>query len=240
MFVPKLNIKVKHRPLAAYYWISLSAFILHFIAFLLFLLVSLSIPIIKSLYLFIIDFKTRPNQPPTTIATDIRFGVWGFCASNVFDLPTIFTNDGRCTPTHLGYTVPEDLLDLTGFPEAAGAVVKALTVLLVLHPVCAILAFLAMFTSLFLSSKAMTIISLILSIALALVAGAVFAVDLAIEIIARNDIAPLVGPTVIVGWGNAVWLALIGVALTWVSVILLSIVSCRCCGYRKRKDDGLY
>lgn len=193
---------MRHRPLGEYKWISLSASISLFIAFLLFLLVAVSLPLIDSIYLFIIDFKPQANQPPTSIATDLRFGVWGFCASSVLDLPTIFENNGRCTKPRLGYDVPEDLLDLTGYPDAAGLVVKAFTVLFVLHPVCAIVAFACMFTSLFLSSKAMTIISLFLSTVSAILGSVVFATDLAIEIVARDKVAPVIlDGNVMIGWG---------------------------------------
>lgn len=134
----------------------------------------------------------------------------------------------------MGYDVPEDLLELTGYAEAAGIVLKALTVLFVLHPVCAAVAFVCMFTSLFLSSKAMTIISLLLSVVSALLGSLVFATDLAIEIVARDKIAPLIlNGDVLIGWGNGPWMMVVAVFFTWVSVILLSAVSCRCCGPRK-------
>ena len=206
---------MRHRPLGEYKWISLAACISLFIAFVLFLLIALSLPLIKTIYLFEINFKSQANQPPTSIATNLRFGVWGFCASSVLDLPTIFENDGECTSPRLGYDVPEDLLELTGYAEAAGIVLKALTVLFVLHPVCAAVAFVCMFTSLFLSSKAMTIISLLLSVVSALLGSLVFATDLAIEIVARDKIAPLIlNGDVLIGWGNGPWMMVVAVFFT--------------------------
>ena len=48
-------------------------------AFLLFLLVALSLPILKSIYL--LEIRSKTSQIETTVATRLRFGVWGFCAS---------------------------------------------------------------------------------------------------------------------------------------------------------------
>jgi len=52
-----------------------------FAAFLLFLLVALSLPIIKSIYLLQLDGITSSTQPTTSVGTRLRFGVWGFCAT---------------------------------------------------------------------------------------------------------------------------------------------------------------
>lgn len=226
--------KHRYRPLAQYRCVSVTASLFLFAAFALYLVVAISIPIIKPIYLFVLNFNTQPDQPPTSIVTNIRFGVWGFCASSVLDLPTIFTNDGECTAPHLGYVVAPDLLALTGYPQLAGVVLKGLTVLLVLHPVCAGLAFLCMFTSLFLASPCMTVTSLIFSIFTAIVSSVTLAADLALEIEARQRVGPLTNNAVSVGWGNGVWMILAAVVLTWISVILLSAVACSCCGYRRR------
>ncbi|THH33033.1 hypothetical protein EUX98_g1145 [Antrodiella citrinella] len=226
--------KRSYRPLAQYRCVSITASLFLLFAFALYLLVALSVPIIKPIYLFIFDFNTQPSQPATSIATDLRFGVWGFCASSVLDLPTIFTNNGECTAPHLGYVVPPDVLALTGYPQIADVVLEALTVLLVLHPVCAGMAFLCMFTSLFLASPCMAVTSLIISIFTAIVGSVTLAADLALEIEARDKVGPLTNNAVTVGWGNGVWMILAAVVLTWISVILLSAVACSCCGYRRR------
>ena len=47
--------------------------------FLFFLLVALSVPIIKSIYLLSLDSITS-GEPVTSVATRLRFGVWGMCA----------------------------------------------------------------------------------------------------------------------------------------------------------------
>lgn len=47
-------------------------------AWVLLLLVSLSLPIIKPLYILEVESKVTPSIQ-TSIATSIRFGVWGMC-----------------------------------------------------------------------------------------------------------------------------------------------------------------
>ena len=48
--------------------------------FLLFLLVALSLPIIKEIYILGVNAHVQPGQPATSVASRLRFGVWGVCA----------------------------------------------------------------------------------------------------------------------------------------------------------------
>lgn len=48
--------------------------------FIFFLLVALSVPIIKPIYLLELVSNPQPGQPATSVATRLRFGVWGLCA----------------------------------------------------------------------------------------------------------------------------------------------------------------
>jgi len=153
----------------------------------------------------------------------LRFGVWGICAHSAF-------SGGLCYGPSLGYKIPQSILDVTGYPALAKIVLEGLTVLLVLHPVVAALAFVGAITSLFLSSRAMHIISLIFTIINTFLSSIVLAVDIAIIVIARDRIPGLTGGSFDIVWGNAVWLALVGVVLSWSGVILLSVPVCGCCG----------
>jgi hypothetical protein len=74
------KLKEHHKPLVRYRVISLLACALLAIAFLLFFLVSISLTIIKPIYL--LSFKsTAPVKQALSTATELRFGVWGVCAS---------------------------------------------------------------------------------------------------------------------------------------------------------------
>ena len=68
-----------YRPFAHYPTISFASFLSLSTAFILLLLVALSIPIIKTIALLTITSTAKGIQ--TGIATQLRFGVWGFCAS---------------------------------------------------------------------------------------------------------------------------------------------------------------
>lgn len=51
------------------------------IAFVLLLLVAISLPIVKAVYLFTLQAKDAEDLLPTSIGTEVRFGVWGYCAT---------------------------------------------------------------------------------------------------------------------------------------------------------------
>ena len=226
-----------------YRFASTTAIIALFCAFVLYLLAALSLPIIKAIYLFQLNF-TSENQPDTSIATNFRFGVWGFCASSVLDEPTVFTNDGECTSPQLGYTIPSDILALAGYPpEVTKAVVKALTILLVLHPTTAGLALVTLFLACFLRSRCMTIFALLSSIFTCVVGSIVLAADVAIEVVARDRLKDQFGNLLEVSFGNATWMIVAATALSWLGLLFISAVACYCCGIRRKRGwygDGYY
>lgn len=56
---------------------------LNFVAFLLLLLVSLSVPITKSIYLFQLTAKASSSLFNASANGNARFGVWGYCLSAI-------------------------------------------------------------------------------------------------------------------------------------------------------------
>lgn len=75
-----MTLRAELRPLSRYPAVSLISCALHFVAFLLLLLVALSLPIIKTIYLVQLTSEAHENTP-LSIATELRFGVWGLCAT---------------------------------------------------------------------------------------------------------------------------------------------------------------
>ncbi|KAI8973984.1 hypothetical protein BD414DRAFT_510131 [Trametes punicea] len=209
------------RPLAHHLAISLTTSAVLLAAFLLFLLVGLSLPIIRSIYLFSIQFATNPAQPPTSIATALRLG------------PPAPAPD-ECFGPMLGYTIPQQILDLTGFPALVQDLNAGLTTVLVLHLVAAALAFLGVFSSLFLESHALAILSLLATIFALLVGLVVFAVDLALILLAKDRIGPLTEFNYVANWGPALWMVLAAVLLSFVGMVLMSVVVCECCGVGRK------
>jgi len=226
-------VKPHHRPLAAYHILSWICIGLLFTAFLLSLLVGLSLPIIKSIYLFKF-YSVRTGQPETSIATELRFGVWGVCANSALDEPTLFNNGGEtCFGPMLGYQVPDDVIALTGLSTSLiQFVLKGLLVVLVFHPIAAGLSLATLVCSLFLASHKLSILALILAIITALVSTAVFAVDLAVVIIAKSQVSQITTVQFAIQWGNAPWMGLTAAILTWLAVITLSARACYCFGVR--------
>jgi len=222
-----------HKPLFHYRYISLAAFLLLLVAFIIFLLVALSLPIIKTVYLLKVSALVNPNQPVTSIATVLKFGVWGVCATSSFDGPGQF---GECFGPQLGYTIPSNLIALIGLnPSIVQILLRSLVILLVLHPVAAGLSFITFLNSLFLGSHAVAIVALLFAVITSLVSTAVFAVDLALVLVAKSNVKDIAVGRFEVVWGNAIWMVLAATILTWTAVVLLSARACYCCGIR-RKD----
>jgi len=218
------------KPLQKHKVLSIVTSSLLFTEFLFFLLVALSVPIIKSIYLLELTSKTQPGQPATSVATRLRFGVWGLCAHSAYGNGGYLDPDGLCYGPSVGYRIPDSVLQVTGYAQLAQAILEGLTVLLILHVIVAALSFTGAITSLYLESHGIHIISLIITIVNTILSSVIFAVDLAINIVARGKVPALTGANLDVVWGNGMWLILVGVVLSWLGLILLSIPVCGCCG----------
>ncbi|THV06220.1 hypothetical protein K435DRAFT_816053 [Dendrothele bispora CBS 962.96] len=228
-------VKEHHKPFKAHRITSIVCLFLLTAAFILLLLVGISLPIVKPVYIMRV-FSVVTGQPATSLATELRFGVWGVCATSALDQPTLLTNDGLCFGPQLGYDfdIPDDLLSRVGISQSLiQAVLRGLLVVLILHIVAAATSLVGLFFSLFLASHAFTIISLIITIITAVLSTVVFAVDLVIAITARSKIPDLTNDGFGVGIGNAVWMVLGAVIASWIAVILLSARACYCCAYRR-------
>ena len=57
--------------------------LLVFVAFLLLLLVTLSAPIIHSIYLFLLSADVSVSLIQASARTAVKFGVWGYCTSGL-------------------------------------------------------------------------------------------------------------------------------------------------------------
>ncbi|KAF8663646.1 hypothetical protein AX16_000888 [Volvariella volvacea WC 439] len=227
------KLKPHHRPLARHRVVSVLAFLLLLFAFILLLLVAVSLPLVKPVYLLSLE-STATGQPLTSIATELRFGVWGVCASSALREATLLRNPGVCFGPRLGYDVPLDIAALVGIsPALLNIIQHTLLVILVLHPVSAGFSFLGFLASLFLGSHALAIINLIISIITAILTSIVFSIDLALVLVARSQIKDIDTFHFAVEFGTGVWMVMAAMILTWLAVITLSARACYCCGVRK-------
>ncbi|KAH7928704.1 hypothetical protein BV22DRAFT_1030468 [Leucogyrophana mollusca] len=219
------------RPLQEHRIVSIASFFLFFTAFLLFLLVGLSLTIIKPIYLVDV-YAVNSMDPVSNAATELKFGVWGVCAISTLNSVTA---EGACYGPQLGYTIPSSLLSLLGLSdELASVALNGLLVLLVLHLVTAGLSTIILILSLFLHSHAVAISALVVAIIASIISTVAFAADVALVLVVRNNIDSLFsGADFSVQFGNGVWMILVAMILTWAAVVVLSARACYCCGVRR-------
>ncbi|KAH8827918.1 hypothetical protein DL96DRAFT_1600874 [Flagelloscypha sp. PMI_526] len=227
-------VKEEHKPLKEHRLISLICLAFLATSWLMYLLVSISLPIVKAIYLVRVYAIT--NVPVTSIATELRFGVWGVCASSAENPPNWYDNPGVCLGPQLGYEIPQSLTDLVGVPQdVVNIVLTTLLIVLILHPIAAALSLVTTVASLFLASHTMSIVALVGSIATSLLGSIVLVVDLVLIYGVRAKIGSLSNNGFAAAPGNALWMVLTAVILSWFSVIALSARACYCCGVRKHK-----
>ncbi|QRV97970.1 SUR7/Pali family protein [Ceratobasidium sp. AG-Ba] len=210
-----------------------------FTAWLLLLLVSLSLPIIKTIYILEVKAKNQP-EIQTSVATSIRFGVWGMClGAYKFNAGgASWDNTGMCTAPKLGYTVDDAVLQLTGQVGLAKIALKALMGILILHPIACGLVFLSLVASLvttWFPKRSLNVVSLVAVILASVAATVVFVVDVVLIPIARAKVEEATKGSLTVVFGNATWMTVAAVALLWLGVIGASAIACGCCGCGKRR-----
>ncbi|KAK0494834.1 actin cortical patch SUR7/pH-response regulator pali [Armillaria luteobubalina] len=228
--------KPHHKPFALYREISIVSLVLLFIAFLLLLLVGISLTIIKAIYLIRVYSTAASDEPVTSIATELRFGVWGVCATSALNPPSWWTNDGECFGPKLGYDIPSSITSLVNVDASIVKVaLKGLLVVLILHLVAAALSLAALIPAMCLGSHALAIVALVISIVTALLGTIVFGVDIALVLTLKNQLPSLSSQIDLgIDFGNGIWMVLVAVILTWIAVITLSARACYCCGVRRR------
>jgi len=232
-----MTLRAELKPLARYPVVAFVSCAFLFAAFLLLLLVALSLPILKTIYLVQLT-SGATEASPLSVATELRFGVWGVCATSALDQPTWHSNPGLCFGPQLGYTVPDYFSAAIGIsPEIIQVVEVGVIAILVLHPITAGLSTLSFLTSLFLASHAFSIFSLILTIITAVLSSLLLAIDIALVAIAQAKVKTLTTIHVDVAFGNAVWMVLVAVVFSWGGVITLSARACYCMGVRMHPDD---
>ncbi|KAH7329828.1 SUR7/PalI family-domain-containing protein [Rhizoctonia solani] len=209
------------------------------LAWVLLLLVSISLPIIKPIYILEVDAVTTPSVQ-TSIATSIRFGVWGMCLGFYRFGPdgASWDDAGACTPPRLGYTPDDAVLQLTGQKDLAKIALKALMGILILHPIACGLVFLSLIASLVTTwhpVRALNVTSLIAVILSAVAATIVFVIDIVLIPIARQKVEEATKGALTVALGNAAWMTLGAVVALWLGVIGASIIACGCFGCGKRR-----
>jgi len=222
---------------------ALTPFLL-FVAFLLLLLVSLSVPIIKSIYLFRLAANVSASLFRAGASTSVTFGVWGYCSSGVDVVVVGINHDsaGECSKAHLGYTFNKtvgDALHISGFENLIS---RTLTAALVLHPVACGLTFLAFVISLAMlrrgttGSRIASTLTLATAGLAALITTIIFLIDVILVAVVRKRVNDHSNGDVTLNWGNAVWMTLGATVALWGSLAGACCGICAC-GRRDRKTE---
>jgi len=218
--------------------------LLLFIAFLLLLLVTLSVPIIKTIYLMKIIANVSSSLFNSGASGSVKFGVFGYCFSgvDVSVLGSKHDTTALCSKPHLGYTFDQTIgsaLHITGLENTIS---RALTAALVLHPIACGLTFLTLLLSLFMAKRGQTGASRIASfltlgsgILAALITTIVFFIDVGLVASVRHKVKNDTDGDLTLNWGNAVWMILGAAVGVWAAVV--GACAGLCCGHRRRKPE---
>ncbi|CAE7224269.1 unnamed protein product [Rhizoctonia solani] len=214
-----------------------------FAGFLLLLLVSLSIPIIKTISVLSLAANLQAGFTNAGISGGVKFGLWGYCVSeisaSVFGISR--SQAGYCSRARAGYDVDNQLLQVLGLDDVNDIFSRGLTFVLVLHPIACGLAFLALLFALMLlcrPARLASVVALIFSVLAAIVATIAFAVDVALVTIARNKVRDATDGNLKVTYGAVPWMTLGAMVALWAATVGA------CCGIfvggRRRREAEKY
>ncbi|ORX35234.1 hypothetical protein BD324DRAFT_83649 [Kockovaella imperatae] len=183
------------------------AFFLVLGGFIMFLLVTLSVPIIKTIYLLKIEY------PGGSTAANI--GVLGTCfkGGNAEFLGFDYSGTAYCTDPKVGYRIDPSLLGYDGSRNTSSIIVRALSGSLIINALAAGFAGFSLFFAFFAwlcASRVMEIILFITMFFTAFVAWIAWALDCALTLVARRRVDNYTSGTFSGHIGNAFWLALAG------------------------------
>ncbi|WVQ78845.1 hypothetical protein IAT38_000936 [Cryptococcus sp. DSM 104549] len=190
--------------------------------FILLLLVTLSVPIIKTIYLLHITGSYSSSIGSATTAANA--GVFGMCykGSSASFVGITYSDNAACTHPKVGYTFYDRFLGLDD-RDSTKAIVKGLAGALLLNPIAAGLAGISLITSFFAwfcASRAWEIITFLTLLLSSFAAWIAFWLDLAIVLVARARIKKYTDGLVVGHFGNAVWIGLAGAVCLSVAICL--------------------
>ncbi|KAF8894553.1 actin cortical patch SUR7/pH-response regulator pali [Infundibulicybe gibba] len=201
--------------------------LLIFIAFLLLLLVSLSAPIIKTIYLFRLSLNLASSGLHSGTSATVSFGLWGYCISNAETVIAGIHRAGpsQCSPRHLGYSIDLTAANAVGFRQLETVISRTTTAAFVIHPIAAAFAFVTLLISLFMlrrgsngTSRLASIVTLSFGLLTTLLTTIVFLIDVILVAVVRGRVRDITDGTIDLNWGNAVWMALGAALALWFSM----------------------
>jgi len=229
-----------------------------FIATLLLLLVSLSVPILKSIDLFNLTISYKSGSLiSSSVNAVLQFGVWGYCHSAIqfSSLGMSKQTKPSCSSPKLGYQLDSATAHALELDDLTDIISKALTAALVIHPIACCLAFISFVVALFAlfrrrrhfqthgterdgRSRFTAIITFAIVLPTALLTTVALIIDVASVAIARHRLRDALDDSrsVQLTWDSAVWMTLVAALALWIA--LLAII-CPC-GSRLRHRKQTY
>jgi len=212
-----------------------------FLAFLLLLLVTLSVPIIKTIFLFRLTTDASSGLLDSSASASVTFGVWGYCTSGIDVSIVGIDHDtaAKCSKAHLGYTFDSTVANALHVSGFENLISKTLTGVLALHPVVVALTFVTLLISLFMlrrgtngTSRLPSLFALIIGLVTAILTTVVFLIDVVLVAVVRKHVHNETHGVLTLTWGNAVWMTLVAAILLWIA----NVGACAgvCGGNRRR------
>lgn len=194
-------------------------------AFILLLLVTLSTPIIKPIYLFRLSASVSSSLFKSGASAFVNFGVWGYCTSPI-DVSILGTNhqtfQAQCSHIHIGYTFDSNVAAALDATDIENIISRTATAALVIHPLVASLAFLTFLASLFTLSPRSSNMSFLLTFWIGLLAAGlttlIFLIDAILVAVIRKAVRDVSHGDIDLSFGNAIWMSLGAAIALWLSV----------------------
>ncbi|KAK4224883.1 pali-domain-containing protein [Podospora fimiseda] len=194
-----------------------------FSATVLLIIVCISAPVVRDIYLAKISFGPEGRS-------SVVFGTWGYCPTGILNQP-----DGdRCSKARLGYSPASIINSYASVPysDAAISTSRSLTKAFVLHPIAAGLNFIA-----FMLALGAGMVGSLLAALVALLAFLTTAVACVLDFVAfaivRNKVNSYDRSDELKGeYGNAAWCLLVAAIC---SLVGAGVVLMTCCSGRLRK-----
>ncbi|KPM36301.1 hypothetical protein AK830_g10271 [Neonectria ditissima] len=205
-------------------------FIHHFGAFLLFaatvllVIVDITAPVVNDISIL------KVNLGSSATGSGITFGTFGYCVLDV-------NGQDECSKSQIGYN-PADIITAAegsdDFSNASENTAKALTRVLVLHPVATGLCFIAFLLCLGAGVLGSLVASLVSTLAF-IVTIVVLACDFVMFGIVKRKVNGADSDSS-AHWGVAIWLVVVAAILTLAGTIVI-FLSC-CAGRRRRSHEA--
>ncbi|KAM0552527.1 hypothetical protein ACHAPJ_007855 [Fusarium lateritium] len=180
--------------------------------------VSITAPVVNDIAILKVDL----NGNARSAASGVNFGTFGYCV-------TRSSGGDSCTKAHIGYN-PANAVPGTDFSNAGSDATKALTYVMVLHPVGAGLCFIA-----FLLALGAGIVGSLMSSLVSLLAFFVTVIALACDFAGLSIVRRRINrdTDASASWAVGIWLVLVAAVLTLIGTVIVFIT---CCSGRRRRS----